>query len=227
MVAAAIQDIFAEGLYTTEQAARLARLSPRSLRRWLDGEGENEPALYRRMPKSNSAVVGFVDLIQALAIRAIRKSGTLSLQKIRETIIEAEKAGIRYPFARPHKTFLFSDDVVIEMADGTIIGVTGKYKQQHLIRPVIEVYLEDLTFDIFGWPTRYTPLREENREIIIDPKIQYGAPVVMPRGYTVSSLVGAVQSEGSVSAAANAYDVPEADVRFALKYDDLLAGIAG
>lgn len=225
MVAAVPDSVFADGLYTPEQAARLARLSTRSLRRWLDGEGDKAPALQRSMPKSNSAVVGFVDLIQALAIRAIRKSGKLSLQKVRETIVEAEKAGVTYPFARRHQTFLFSDDVVIKLND-TIIQVTGKYKQQHLLRPVIEVYMDDLTFDVFGLATRYTPLKEDHREIVIDPSIKYGSPVVLPCGFTVGSLISAVESEGSISAAANAYEVEEADIRLALKYDDNLAGIA-
>jgi DNA-binding transcriptional MerR regulator len=115
VVAVATPSIFREGIYTVEQVAHLARLSPRTLRRWFDGEGEGEPALIRRIPKNDAQVFGFLDLVQSLAIRALRNTGKLSLQKIRQTITEAEKLGVQYPFARDHKTFVFADDVVIDV----------------------------------------------------------------------------------------------------------------
>lgn len=227
MVAAVADPIFAEGLYTEEQAARLARLSPRVLRRWLNGEGEHEPAILRRIPKNDAGVVGFLDLIQALAVRAIRKERKVSLQKIRDTILIAGELGVQYPFARKHQTYLFSDDVVIAIDGEQIIGATGQYKRQHLLRPVIEVYMTDLGFDpSTGLAKAYTPLRDDTRQIVITPTLHYGAPVVMPCGFTVGSLLDAVEGEGSISAAAEAYGVNEADVEFALKYDDLLAGTA-
>lgn len=225
MVAAVSDDIFAAGLYPIDQAARLSRLSPRVLRRWLDGDESNQPAMRRRMPKNDADVLSFLDLVQALAIRALRKNGVLSLQKVRETIVEADRLGFPYPFARKHETYHFDDDVVICLADGTVIGVTGKYKRQHLIKPIVEVYLDDLTYHLpLGLASRYTPLKDETgREIVIDPTIRYGAPTVLPCRYTVGSLISAVDSEGSIVAAADAYGVEEADVKFALRYDDMLS----
>lgn len=228
MVAIAQNDIFVEGLYTVEQAAHLARLSPRSLRRWLDGEGDKEAALIRRIPKNDGGILGFVDLIQALAIRAIRQSGTLSLQKIRQTITEAAKAGIDFPFAHKHQTFRFGDEVVIKISD-SLIGLTGEYRQQHLMKPILEVYLYDLTFDtLSGLATEWTPLKDSDSDakIVINPKFQYGAPVVMPRGYTVGALVDAVENEGSAEAAADIFEIPLADVKLALRYEDMLIGTA-
>jgi uncharacterized protein (DUF433 family) len=222
-------NIFLEGLYTLDQAAHLTRLTTRSLRRWLDGEADKDPAILRKMPASDSKVIGFVDLIQALAIRAIRNSGKLSLQKVRQTITEAARLGVTFPFARRHQTYVFDDDVVIKLADETLIQVTGKYKDQQLIKPVVELYLEDLSFDAAtGLATEFVPLRDNQSDasIVINPARKYGAPLVMPRGRTVSSLVDAVDSEGSIAAAANAYEVPEADVKLALRYEDILAGIA-
>jgi uncharacterized protein (DUF433 family) len=218
-----------EGIYTIEQAARLARVSPRILRRWINGEGEKEPAFDRKVPLNDADVIGFVDLIQALTIRALRKDRRITLQKVRDTIIEAEKLGVFYPFARKHKTYLFADDIVIKLEDGRLVQVTGKYKQQDLIKPVVELYLDDLSFDsVSGLANEYVPLRDadENRRIVISPKIKYGAPIVHPCGYTVGSLINAVDSEGSIESAAEAYDVNVADVKFALRYDDFLVGIA-
>jgi uncharacterized protein (DUF433 family) len=226
MVAAISDIIFTEGVYTIDQAARLARLSPRVMKAWMDGEGRQEPAVIRRLPKNTAGVVGFIDLIQALAIRAIRMNRRLSLQKIRETINAAKLLGIDYPFARKHQTYLFSDDVVVRLPDDQLIQVTGRYRQQHLLNPIVELYLDDLSFDDDGLALQYTPLREDGRSIVIDPKMKYGAPVLMPSGFTVGTLVGAVESEGSIEGAADAFGLENADIKFALRYDDLLAGMA-
>ena len=221
--------IFQEGIYTIDQAAHLARLSSRCLRRWLDGAGESQPTLQRRVPKNDAEVIGFLDLIQALAIRNIRQHDKLSLQQVRQTIVEAEKLGVRYPFAREHKTFVFHDDVVIAVGD-QLFQVTGKYRQQQLIEPIVELYLEDLTFDpVTKLAKDYSPslFRDASgAKVVINPTMKYGAPVVMPGGHTVSALIHAVESEGSIGAAAEMFDVPEANVKLALRYEDFLLGTA-
>ena len=226
VVAANPDAILTEGLYTIDQAARLARLSPQILYRWFDGTSDSPPAMIRRIPKNGANVVSFIDLMQALAIRALRKQNRISLQKVRLTVKAAEQTGHPHPFALQHRTFLFDDDIVIELYNGDLIQVTGKYKQQQLIRPVVELYLEDVGFDLFGKANSYTPMREGDRKIVIQPTIKFGAPVVMPCGYTVSAILDAVESEGSIEAAASAFEIEQDDVKFALRYDDLLAGIA-
>jgi uncharacterized protein (DUF433 family) len=238
-VVAAATNIFVEGIYTVEQAAHLARVQPRLLRRWLDGSSDAAPALLRRIPKNDAGTLGFVDLIQVMAVRAIRQGEirspwkkdpvSWSLQKLRKTVEQAERSGIQYPFARKHKTYLFCDDIVIEYEDGSLITVTGKYRQQHLIKSVVEIYLDKLTFDpVTELAVGYTPMADEsnNRKIVLRPTLKYGAPVVMPCGISVATLVDAVDSEGSVRAAADMYEVQEDDIKLALEYEDVLAGTA-
>jgi hypothetical protein len=202
-------DIFSEGLYTLDQASRLAQVSPQLLRNWLDGSATREPAVLRRIPGNDAGVIGFVDLIQVLAIRAIRTQRKLSLQKIRATIIAARDLGIEYPLARKHQTFLFSDDVVIRLLSPVerLIQVTGKYKNQQLMRAVAEPYLVDLSYDAEGLAYEYSPLSDGDSKIVINPKKQYGAPIVLPCGYTVASLVSAYEGEGSIPGAAMAFEI--------------------
>lgn len=97
------------------------------------------------------------------------------------------------------------------------------------MKPILEVYLYDLTFDtLSGLATEWTPLKDSDSDakIVINPKFQYGAPVVMPRGYTVGALVDAVENEGSAEAAADIFEIPLADVKLALRYEDMLIGTA-
>ncbi len=225
MVATA-ETLLSGGLYTIDQTARLARLSPRILRRWLDGDpAGGEPALLRDMPKNDAQIFSFVDLVQALAIRALRKERRLSLQRIRVAINHAKELGIDYPFARQHQTYLFSDEVVLDVG-GILVTVTGRHNRQQLMRPIAEPYLYDLSYDASGLANEYVPQRDGERRIVIRPNLRFGAPVVMPCGYTASTLINAFYSEGSTLGAAKEYDVTEDDVKFALRFDDFLGGIA-
>ena len=49
---------------------------------------------------------------------------------------------------------------------------------------------------------------------------------IMPAGIAVSTLLEAVDGEGSIQAASEAYEVDESDIKLALRYDDVLSGIA-
>src|ERR1035437_8920340 len=133
-----MSNIFTDGLYTLDQAARIAQVSPQLLRNWLGDTPSRTAALERKMPANAAGVIGFIDLIQAMAVHAIRVHKNVSLQKIRAAVGAAHKRGIEYPFARNHQTFLFSDEVVIKILapEEILIYVTGKYKDQQLIPPI-------------------------------------------------------------------------------------------
>jgi uncharacterized protein (DUF433 family) len=165
--------------------------------------------------------------VPRMAVRAIRRERKIPLNKIREAVAAAEdRFGVTFPFARQHRTFVFNEDIVLELEDGRLVGLSGKYKAQDLIRPVVELYMSRLEFDADGLARIYRPMQEDAYSVVLDPDCRFGAPVVDPTGYTVDALVNAVRTEGSIEAAAQAYDVEIASIRLALQYDDYLAGVA-
>ncbi len=240
MVALAKKHPALAGIYTVKEASRLAMVSSRMFTRWVNGNAQGAAAVKRYMPESPSGVVSFVDYVQARAIRTIRRERFVdhpdkpgeqirvapSLQQIRQAVEEAEKMGFPYPFARQHTTFVFNDDIVVKLEDGAVVTLTGKYKAQHLIEPIVEPYLFELEFGENGLASRDTPLSHGDRSIVIDPKVKYGTPIVMPCGVSVSALVHAIDEEGGIQGAADAYGVDPKDVKIALKYEDILSGIA-
>lgn len=133
---------------------------------------------------------------------------------------------IEYPFARRHRTYLFNDDVVITLDDETQIQITGKYKKQHCINAVVELYGEDLVYsEATKWAERYNAFTYKGRTVVLDPTIRFGEPVVQPCGMTAVALVDAVKSEGSVDAAMSAFGVERDDILTAQRYDDWLLGV--
>jgi uncharacterized protein (DUF433 family) len=220
MAVAEPEDMLQIGVYTRQQAAYLSRVRAQTVNRWFEDEAA---ALELRMPENDDGLVSFVDLIQLMAVREIRLKRRLSLQKIRTAVDKAKSFDVHFPFAREAtRVFLLGDDVVLKLPNGDLIQATGKTKKNYLMEPVVLPYLTDLTFDKEGLPYEYRPLPR----ILLTPAREWGAPVVETCNYTVQTLVAAVQAEGSIEAAADMCGVNPEDVRSALKYEDLLSGVA-
>ncbi len=214
------KDVLRLGVYTRQQASRLSRVRAQTVSRWFD---DDNAALQMRMPENDERLVSFVDLIQLLGVREIRLERRLSLQKIRAVVKRAKGFGVSFPFARlESRVFLLGDNVVLMLPNGDYIQATGKTKKNYLMEPVILPYLQELSFDPDGLPFQYRPLPG----ILLTPKREWGAPIVESCNYTVQTLVAAVKAEGSIEAAADMCGVDVDDIARALKYEDMLSGVA-
>ena len=221
------QPLLNKGIYTTRQAARYARIRPPMMARWIHGSQAGQSAIRPELADDPDRFVTFLDFVQALAIRAIRHDRKLSLQLIREVVRIAERDyNLLYPFARKHTTYLFGNDIVIRIADDTIIQVSGNYKHHQLIKPVVELYADDLVYETGPLPTRFEAFKYEGRTIMIDPAVRFGEPMVMSCNYPVDVLLTAVETEGTAELAAAAYEIDKDDVVAAQRYDDCLLAVA-
>ena len=213
------------GAYTPDQAARLLRIEPRMVVRWLYGN-RHAAALIPEIPFHQGELITFLDLVQAMAVRRIRIAKKISLQKIRAAVDCAREKGVLFPFARQHVAYVFRGEVVLRLNDGTIIEVTGKYKNQQLSEPIVYEYMDDLGFDDHGLANIYRPLKAGFREVRLSPHLNWGAPTIFPSRYTVATLVDAYNAEGGYRGAANICNVNEQDVRLAVQYEKSLARCA-
>ncbi len=213
------------GLYTPKQAAFLARVTTQTVTRWVHGTDRGQPAIRAQLDGDDQRRITFLDFVQIMAIRSIRRERKVPLAKIREFVLRAENEyGLTHPFAREHTTYLFEDDIVLSH-NNKLIQITGKYKHQDLIKPVLELYMEDLTFQN-DLAVSYKPLRDGERFVLVDPHKRMGQPLVMPCGYSVHAILESLRAEGTPQAAAEVNDISIQDVRLAQRYEDILAGIA-
>lgn len=220
----AATDLLGLGIYTASEAATYARISTEKFVRWILGTKSRRPAVQARLePEKNpERWVTFLDFVQAMAIRDIHFTRRhIPLDKIREAVEMARKQfGIDYPFARKHTTYLLGDSSDIRLSiDGYgLVEASGANKNQLVIRPVAEQYLQDVSFDAAGWANGYTPFKWKEHAIVFDPHRNFGAPFVKPGRYTVATLCNAYESEGGYNEAAKAYGVRVEAVETAVKY---------
>lgn len=217
------------GIYTIAEAAKYARVSAAKLARWIMGTSDRAAAIIPQIaPEKNpERLVTFLDFVQAMAIRQIRHTHKVPLEKIRETIDIAKRDfNIDYPFARRHVTKLLGNEISLDVAGVGLIETTGEHKRQFEIRPVVEPYLKDLSFDAAGLAKGYSPFSYRGYDIVFNPHVRFGEPLVKPSPksrskrcrYSVVTLCNAYIAEGSCEAAARAYGVSVEAVEAATKY---------
>ncbi|MCW5755597.1 MAG: hypothetical protein KIT24_12895 [Phycisphaeraceae bacterium] len=224
-----VEDKLGVGLYTAAEAAMYVRARPEAISRWVHGNAKGERVVRPQFDTNSERVITFVDMVQALSVRAVRtQAKSVPLPAIRDAVRKAEdEHGIQYPLARRHLLFYFDKSVFIKLnGSDSIVGLTSKDIGQHLLRPIVEPYLEEISFDDDGLAETWTPMSSGDLSIRLDPAVRFGQPIVAPLNILASTLSEAVVTEGSIEAAAEAHGVDRSAVLLAVKYFDSLTGLA-
>lgn len=217
-----ISDLIGIGLYTPSEAARLIAESPRRLVRWVRGYaagGKQYPPLWAPQIDlgEDGEFLGFQDLIQARVASALIKAN-LSPQRVRLAITRAtEMLGRQHPLA----TAQFKTDgrrIFLQLKrEGEEDAILDILTGQHAFKRIIEPSLRSLDFGDDGHAQRWWPIGRRAR-IVLDPARSFGHPIDNETGVPVDVLVDAVAAEGSVEAAAKAFQVPITAVRAAIEF---------
>jgi uncharacterized protein (DUF433 family) len=220
IVEAATQGV---GIYSIPEAARYARVHVNTLRHWFSQPSSGRKALYEtELESPDFKAITFLDFVEVLAVRSLRVDYRLSLQRIREALREARhRYDIQHLFAhREHQTVLIGKDLHILFKDDprNPVQITGHLKGQKSFRECIEVYMRDLDFDEKGIAKIYKAYRFGEQDIVLNPKVHFGEPILRSSGYTAQTLYRAAVSEGSIERAARLYAVPTEEVEAAYRY---------
>jgi uncharacterized protein (DUF433 family)/DNA-binding transcriptional MerR regulator len=217
------------GLYTINEAAKLLRSKPRTIRRWVEGydyhrNGEiaqSAPLWRPDFSLDDGVELSFRDLIELRFINAFRELG-LSLRTIRSCLgVARECIDSDRPFSSGkfrtdgQRIFLQGTD---HLDDPVLIDLK---RRQYVFSGVIERTFKDLDLeeDIV---TRWRPFRGKE-SIVVDPTRSFGQPVSSEYGVPTIVLAEAVQAEGSVARVAALYEVDRAVVADAVRYHEELA----
>ncbi len=218
------------GFYTVPEAARLLKIRPLNIRRWLGGysytQGETTvdmPPLWTpQLPSYDHHIeLGFRDLIELRVIKSFLDAG-LSLITIRNCLEYArECAGDDHPFS----TRRFRTDgrtIFLESLRRTGEDELLDLKShQYVIKKVIDRTFKDLdiSHDIV---TRWRPF-DGKQSIVVDPTRAFGQPITNSYGVPTVVLTDAMEAEGSVERVCRLYDVSPSAVRDAVKFEQSLA----
>lgn len=212
------------GLYSPPEAARLLGVQPKLVTRWLFGDKGQDPAVdphFGRMQDPTHRIVTFNDLIQLRAVRTARNA-SVSLERIRQAVEVAQKHyGVRDPLLLRHQLFLFDRDLWISLPGQRVVGVSGRSRHQEGMSPVLDPYKDEVVYDRDGKAECWIPMRRGKHHVLIHPKRRFGRPLIMPMAYRIDLITPSIIGEGSVAAAARAYEIPTAAMRLAAEFEKL------
>lgn len=211
------------GVYGRADAARIAALRPRRVRRWLAGyswtgadgsERRSGPMVETHHPSR----VGFAELIELLFVRGFVKAG------VRTTIVRAvhddacKEFQTRYPFTL--KRFEHDGRTIIERV--TVDGVErlfDRYRAQRLVDAVMLPLVRQLDYDALTKEAcRYYPLGTD-LPVVLDPRRNFGEATVISRNVPTRVLAAAVAGGGTEAATARWYGVTPEEVAAAVTFE--------
>ncbi|MES2001584.1 MAG: hypothetical protein V4444_04645 [Pseudomonadota bacterium] len=216
---------FGVGAYTPAEAAKLLRMQPKTLRRWLYGyeydhwgEPREQPPLWQPQydPEDDGALLGFRDLVEARIVDGLRRS-RIGLPTIRLCIDRAKEILGDHPFS----TRAFKTDgrrIFLEITEGVeeprLIDLKDR---QHVFRAFVLPTLSGFEFGqsaVERWwlvPNRKT--------IVVDPERSFGQPIISEIGLLTSRAAQEVKAEGSIDRVARLYGVPARSIRDAVDFE--------
>jgi uncharacterized protein (DUF433 family) len=220
------------GLYTVPEAARLTRISTGKIRRWLKGydfkSGErvhHSDAVWQGelRPIENKLALSFRDLLELRFVDAFICAG-VSWRTMRRAHAKArEQLATTHPFCS-NRIFTDGRSILLrqgeEDSDEVLINLATDQKE---FSRIVETFLKELEFsgdDIIWWPLG------RDRQIVLDPRRNFGQPTVTKSGVPSAVLARSVRANSSREIVAKWYEVQLDEVRDAVEFEESLAKAA-
>ena len=218
------------GVYPLRQAARLVGTDSTAVRRWVLGykrQGQAYSPLWK--PELADAglgepVVSFRDLLELRLVAAFVGHG-VGLRVIRATAEFARREfGTDYPLSS--RRFLtdgksiFLEAVAAEGNDELMDVPRRQLVFSTIIRPSL---YEGIEYEA-GRARRWYPMGGSGKIVMLDPKVQFGTPIVASAGIPTDTLHAAFLAEGGErKAVARIYGVSPQEVDAAVRFETKLA----
>ncbi|WP_426292244.1 DUF433 domain-containing protein [Dyadobacter endophyticus] len=206
------------GIYTLADIATILGLPPAKVSRWMNEYwnlhfGKTAQSIFTN-GAGRDRVTNFLTLIEFFTFYQLREEG-VSAQKIVKAHNILEKTfQTRYPFAKSPiftdgKAVLFSGEVgEIIRADETL---------QITIKEIFSPFCKKVDFNKNDLAERFFPMGR-NHNVIIDPKRQFGQPVVGETNVLTETIFNLFKGGESVSMISRLYDLTLSQVNDAVDY---------
>jgi uncharacterized protein (DUF433 family) len=231
-VHAATSNLLNTGLYTVPDAARLTRISSGKIRRWLKGydfkSGErihHSDAVWQgeHPPIENKLTLSFRDLLELRFVDAFIRAG-VSWRTMRRAHAKArQELGTSHPFCS-NRIFTDGRSILLrqgeEDSDQALIDLANDQVEFARIVNPLEKELDFSGADVVWWPLG------KDRQIVIDPRRNFGQPSVVKSGVPTAVLARSTKANSSQAIVARWYEVHPDEVRDAVEFEEALAQAA-
>ena len=220
------------GSYSLHDAARIAKVNPRSLKRWVSGydfsykkQKVHSPGLLQsEIPNvEGEPFLTFPQLVEMMFIRLFHEYG-VSVPVIRAVAhTMAQRYQTRHPFAihnlQTDGRTIFADGLQVEDAEGMTQGEITEdlHRGQMVIRDFALPYFLKIDYEDME-AARYWPYGKEGG-IVIDPQRSFGSPIDDATGVPTYVLYEMYKAGEATEAIAEWYQVTKHFVIAAVNFE--------
>jgi uncharacterized protein (DUF433 family) len=197
--------------YGVGEAAHYLRLPPATLKTWVHGRADangHKAAAVIELPKG-SALLSFQNLVEAHVLSAIRREHGVSLQRVRKALNFVRR---KLHQANPLVTAKFQTDGVDLFVEEIGKLINASQDGQTAMAEALRTSLERVEHDSDGLAARLYPFIRggggDTRNILVDPTVSFGRPVVAKSGVPVSLVVGRFRAGETIESIADDYRIP-------------------
>jgi len=189
---------------------------PKSTVHWWARSQDAEHPLITCFPsRGRQATVPFIGFAEAFVLSSFRRAA-VPLQRIRPAVEVLEKEiGVEHALASKR---LYTDgaEVLFDYANKSgerkVMELTVVRTQQRQFTDVVKGYLRRIQYGRDGWADSVRLPTYERAEVIVDPRVAFGLPLVVHGGARVEDLVDRFRAGDSVSEIATDFSVPPEEV---------------
>jgi len=201
----------ARAIFTLRETAAYLGVPASTVHWWARSQGLQHPLITCFPAKGRQATVPFIGFAEAFVLSSFRRAG-VPLQRIRPAVEVLEKEiGVEHALASKR---LYTDgaEVLFDYANKSgereVLELTVVRTQQRQFTGVVKDYLKRIHYGGDGWADSVRLPTYEHAEVVVDPRVAFGLPLVVTGGARVEDLVDRFQAGDSVSEIAADFSVP-------------------
>jgi uncharacterized protein (DUF433 family) len=205
----------ARAIFTLRETAAYLDV-PRSTVHWWARQPGRKGSLITCFPRhGKQATVPFIGFAEAYVLSSFRRAG-VPLQRIRPAVeVLSREIGIDHALASKR---LFTDgaevlyDYASKRDERDLLDLVVVRTQQRQFSDLVKGYLKRIHYGGDGWADSVRLPTYEHADVVVDPDIAFGLPLVVRGGARVEDLVDRFQAGDSVADIATDFSVPEEEV---------------
>lgn len=212
--------------YGISEAAHYLQLPVATLRSWARGRryplAGGKAGFFRpviELPDPNQGLLSFINLVEAHALDAIRRTHDIELKKVRSAIkYLRQRLGLKHPLA--YREMLTDGCDLFVQRYAQLINVSRE--GQLGMADILMAYLRRVEWDEAGLAVRLYPFTrkkelDEPKVIVIDPYISFGKPVLVGTGVPTGVVAERYKAGESVDELAEDYGLGRTGVEEAIR----------
>lgn len=216
----------ARAIFNLRETAAYLGIPKSTVQWWARPPGRRAPLITCFPRQGRQATVPFIGFAEAYVLSAFRRAG-VPMQRIRPAVeVLSSTIGVEHALASKR---LYTDgaevlyDYAAEREEHELLDLVVVRTRQHQFTELVRDYLKRIHYAGDGWADSVHLPTYARADVIVDPRVAFGLPLVIHGGARVEDLVDRFQAGDNLAEIADDFGVPPEEVEDVVRVATLSA----